>query len=61
MCARFLAAGMDPSMCKVRGRGVQPEGLRVPNDSPASFSVDTTGAGDGSLECRIVDRSAVLL
>lgn len=47
-------------MCKVRGRGVQPEGLRVPNDSPASFSVDTTGAGDGSLECRIVDRSAVL-
>ena len=45
-------------MCRVRGRGVQPCGLRVEDDPPPSFVVDTSGAGDGELECSLVNRGA---
>ena len=52
----FRSLAMDPGICRVRGRGVQPCGLRVAHDSLASFVVDTSGAGDGDLECSLVNR-----
>lgn len=41
----------NPSLCRVKGRGLQPKGLRV--KETADFKVYTKGAGTGELKVTI--------
>lgn len=47
----YLFIVCDPRKIRVRGRGIQPKGLR--NGDDAVFFIHTKGAGFGSPEIRI--------
>lgn len=44
-------AACNPSLCKAKGRGLQPKGLRI--KETADFKVYTKGAGTGELKVTI--------
>ncbi|KAK5894090.1 hypothetical protein CesoFtcFv8_010813 [Champsocephalus esox] len=46
-----LSTACNPSLCKAKGRGLQPKGLRV--KETADFQVFTKGAGTGELKVSI--------
>lgn len=46
-----LVAACNPSLCRAKGRGLQPKGLRV--KETADFKVYTKGAGTGELKVSI--------
>lgn len=46
-----LPTACNPSLCKAKGRGLQPKGLRV--KETADFKVYTKGAGTGELKVSI--------
>lgn len=47
----FLSAACNPNLCRAKGRGLQPKGLRV--KETADFKVYTKGAGTGELKVTI--------
>lgn len=47
----FLSAACNPNLCRAKGRGLQPKGLRV--KETADFKVYTKGAGTGELKVSI--------
>lgn len=46
-----LSTACNPSLCRAKGRGLQPKGLRV--KETADFKVYTKGAGTGELKVSI--------
>lgn len=50
MCCPVSTA-CNPSLCRAKGRGLQPKGLRV--KETADFKVYTKGAGTGELKVSI--------
>ena len=50
LCVR-LSTACNPSLCRAKGRGLQPKGLRV--KETADFKVYTKGAGTGELKVSI--------
>lgn len=48
---RSVPTACNPSLCRAKGRGLQPKGLRV--KETADFKVYTKGAGTGELKVTI--------
>lgn len=46
-----LSTACNPNLCRAKGRGLQPKGLRV--KETADFKVYTKGAGTGELKVSI--------